>query len=151
MKESAGSLDRRENLSTINKKSHIFTLVYKKVQELPGFTATVDDVVYLDSIEAPADRPYAFVYFITISNRSNVPITVKGRKWIIESKNKEKMIVEGTNVVDQTPRLAPGQEFSYNSFHVIAMDSTATGAFLAVTDEGVPVYARIPRFEMVVP
>ena len=32
------------------------------------------------------DRPYAFVYFITISNKSKVPITVKGRKWVIESK-----------------------------------------------------------------
>ena len=74
-----------------------------KAQELPGFTATVDEVIYMDSLETPPDRPYAFVYFITISNKSKVPITVKGRKWVIESKNREKLIVEGDGVVGQTP------------------------------------------------
>jgi ApaG protein len=125
--------------------------VVMKAQELPGFTATVDEVIYMDSLETPPDRPYAFVYFITISNKSKVPLTVKGRKWIIESKNHEKLVVEGDGVVGQTPYLRPDEEFSYNSYHVVAMDSAATGSFLAVTDEGLPVLARIPRFEMSVP
>ncbi len=125
--------------------------MFVKAQELPGFTATVDEVIYVDSLEAPPDRPYAFVYFITIANKSKVPLTVKGRKWIIEAKNREKLVVEGDGVVGQMPHLEPGQEFSYNSYHVIATDSVATGAFLAVTDEGKPVVTRIPRFEMQVP
>ena len=65
-----------------------------KAQELPGFTATVDEVIYMDSLETPPDRPYAFVYFITISNKSKVSLTVKGRKWVIESKNRDKLVVE---------------------------------------------------------
>jgi ApaG protein len=125
--------------------------VFKKAQELPGFSATVDEVIYMDSLETPPDRPYAFVYFITISNKSKVPLTVKGRKWVIESKNKEKLVVEGDGVVGQTPHLDPGEKFSYNSYHVIAQDSVAHGSFLAVTDEGTPVITRIPRFEMAVP
>ncbi len=128
-----------------------FYRVFAKAQELPGFTATVDEVIYMDSLETPPDRPYAFVYFITIANKSKVPLTVKGRKWVIEAKNKEKLVVEGDGVVGQTPHLKPGEEFSYNSYHVIASDSVAQGAFLAVTDEGHPVVTRIPRFEMQVP
>jgi hypothetical protein len=31
------------------------------------------------------------------------------------------------------------------------MDSSAVGSFLAVTDDGVPVLTRIPRFEMAIP
>jgi ApaG protein len=120
--------------------------VFKKAQELPGFSATVDEVIYMDSLETPPDRPYAFVYFITISNKSKVPLTVKGRKWVIESKNKEKLVVEGDGVVGQTPHLDPGEKFSYNSYHVIAQDSVAHGSFLAVTDEGTPVVPRLPRF-----
>jgi ApaG protein len=78
-------------------------------------------------------------------------LTVKGRKWVIESKNRDKLVVEGDGVVGQTPYLRPGEEFSYNSYHVVAMDSSAVGSFLAVTDDGVPVLTRIPRFEMVIP
>lgn len=130
---------------------HELSFVVIKAQELPGFTTTVDEVIYMASLETPPDRPYAFVYFITISNRSSVPLTIKGRKWIIESKNREKLVVEGDGVVGQMPYLRPGEEFSYNSYHVIATDSAATGAFLAVTDDGQPVLARIPRFEMQVP
>ena len=129
-------------------KSHA---VFAKAQELPGFTATVDEVIYMDSLETPPDRPYAFVYFITIANRSKVPLTVRGRKWVIESKNREKLVVEGDGVVGQTPYLRPGEEFSYNSYHVIAADSSATGSFLALTDEGEAVVTRIPRFDMQVP
>jgi ApaG protein len=125
--------------------------VVMKAQELPGFTATVDEVIYMDSLETPPDRPYAFVYFITISNKSKVSLTVKGRKWVIESKNRDKLVVEGDGVVGQTPYLRPGEEFSYNSYHVVAMDSSAVGSFLAVTDDGVPVLTRIPRFEMAIP
>ena len=86
----------------------------------------------MDSLETPPDRPYAFVYFITISNKSKDSLTVKGRKWVIESKNRDKLVVEGDGVVGQTPYLRPGEEFSYNSYHVVAMDSSAVGSFLAL-------------------
>jgi ApaG protein len=125
--------------------------VFTKAQELPGFTVAVDEVIYMESLEAPKDRPYAFVYFITISNKSKVPLTVKGRKWIIQSTNRETLVVEGDGVVGQYPRLNPGEEFSYNSYHVISVDSAAHGAFLAAGDDGLPYITQIPRFEMQVP
>ena len=79
--------------------------------------------------------------FVNIGERCNVTGSAKFKK----------LIVEGDGVVGQTPYLRPGEEFSYNSYHVVAMDSAATGSFLALTDEGQAVVTRIPRFEMQVP
>ena len=103
----------------------------------------------MDSLETPPDRPYAFVYFITISNKSKVSLTVKGRKWVIESKNRDKLVVEGDGVVGQTPYLRPGEEFSYNSYHVTSGAAVAEGAYLAMTDKGEAVIAMIPEFELI--
>lgn len=121
-------------------------------QELTGLNAHVDDVIYMPSLQAPEDRPHPFVYFITISNQSDETVTIRGRKWIIShADSNRKTVVEGEGVVNQTPRLAPGEDFSYNSYHVIKSDSSASGAFFATTDDGRIVYTRIPEFEMHVP
>ena len=123
-----------------------------EAEELTGLSATVDDVIYMPSLQAPDDRPHPFVYFITISNQSTETVTIRGRKWIIaQDKTNEKTVVEGEGVVNQTPRLAPGEDFSYNSYHVVQKNSQATGAFFATTDEGRVVYTRIPKFDMHVP
>jgi ApaG protein len=54
-------------------------------------------------------------------------------------------------VVGKFPRLEPGEEFSYNSYHTIGADSVAEGAYIGVTGEGMPVFVRIPPFEMKAP
>ena len=46
------------------------------------------------------------------------------------------------------PRLEPGQSFSYESYHVVASDSMAEGAFLACDDAGRALVVRIPAFLM---
>jgi ApaG protein len=54
-------------------------------------------------------------------------------------------------VVGEYPHLQPGERFSYNSYHVIGLDSVAEGAFIGLTDAGVPFVVRIPQFKMDVP
>lgn len=112
---------------------------------------TVDRVVYVPHLEAPEDRPFPFVYFITIRNESAVIVTIKGRKWVVTDSLGQRLVVEGDGVVGKCPRLAPGEEFSYNSYHVIATDSVAEGAYFGVTEDGEPVFARIPSFDLKVP
>jgi len=119
--------------------------------ELEELRVTIDRVIYMPHLEAPLNRPHPFVYFITIRNGSNQAVTIKGRKWVVTESNGHRVVVEGDGVVGKFPRLEPGQEFSYNSYHVIATDSVAEGAYLGVNDEGVPVITRIPKFEMRVP
>jgi ApaG protein len=120
-------------------------------RELADVRVSVDKVVYVPNLEAPADRPYPFVYFITIHNRSNETVLIRGRKWVVTDAQGCKIVVEGDGVVGQFPRLSPGESFSYNSYHVIAEDSIAEGAFLGVDESGKPFVTRIPPFDMRVP
>lgn len=121
------------------------------ITELNGLRATIDRVVYAPQLEAPPDRPHPFVYFITIHNDSLETVTIKGRKWVVTDSDGSTIVVEGDGVVGKFPRLAPGESFSYNSYHIIGSDSTAEGSFFGVTDDGVPVFTRIPAFEMRAP
>lgn len=120
------------------------------IRELPGLTVTVDRLVYLPDAGAP-DKPYRFIYFLTIHNGSTETVTVKGRKWIVREADGETLVVEGDGVVGEFPCLEPGESFSYDSSHVIALDAVAEGAILALTDKREPVLARIPAFTMKIP
>lgn len=121
------------------------------MRELAGLKVTVNEVVYMPSLEAPAERPHPFVYFLTISNQSSETVTIRGRKWVVREQGGETTVVEGAGVVGQTPEIEPGKEFSYNSYHVTRADCVAEGAFFAETASGERVYTRIPAFRMRVP
>ena len=112
---------------------------------------TVDEVKFMPQLQASEDRPFPFVYFITIYNDSEETVTIKGRKWVVRDARGETLVVEGDGVVGKFPRLETGEHFSYNSYHTIGADSVAEGAFIGVTEEGVPVLVRIPPFEMKAP
>ena len=121
------------------------------IRELEGLHATIDRVVFMPHLDAPEDRPYPFVYFITIHNDSPEPVQIKGRKWVVTDADDQRVVVEGDGVVGKFPRIETGGHFSYNSYHVIATDSIAEGAFFGTTDRGEPVFTRIPSFELRVP
>ena len=119
--------------------------------ELPGLEVTVDDVIYMPSLDAPDDRQFPFVYFISIRNNSTTTVTVKARKWVVRAANGETIVVEGDGVVGQFPRLGPGDEYSYNSCHTISQDSHAEGAYFVEGDDGTVYVVRIPAFDMDLP
>ena len=122
-----------------------------KYQELEGLSVSIDDVVYMPTLDAPDDKPHPFVYFITITNKSTERIRITARKWIVREQNGEIVVVEGDGVVGQTPELNPGETFSYNSYHVIADEALVKGAFFGTTDMGSRVRATIPDFKLDLP
>jgi ApaG protein len=121
------------------------------IKELEGLSVNIDKVVYMPALDAPEDRPHPFVYFITIRNGAGIPVTIVGRKWVIAERSGNRNVLEGDGVVGKKPRIEPGDSFSYNSYHAVAGDADAEGAFIGVTDDGTPVATRIPRFTMSVP
>jgi len=124
----------------------------EKILELPGLRVTVDRVVYQPDALTPPDRPYCFVYYITIHNDSEATVTIKGRKWVVTNEGGDVTVVEGEGVVGKLPRIDPGEKFSYNSFHLLdTRCAVAEGSYLGVDPNGRKVLTRIPRFEMVVP
>ena len=122
-----------------------------EIIELSGLDVIIDDVIYMPSLEAPADKPHPFVYFVTIKNNSDKAVKICGRKWVITALNGDKTIVEGDGVVGQFPKISTGENFSYNSYHVVNSDCIIDGSFFGETQTGVPVFTRIPSFELNVP
>jgi ApaG protein len=120
-------------------------------REFTDICVRVDKVVYVPTLEAPPDRPYSYVYFITIDNQSSETVTIRGRKWVLTDASGEQMVVEGDGVVGECPRLQPGEQFSYNSYHVIGTDTVVEGSYIGITEDGEPFITRIPRFELSVP
>ena len=123
-------------------------------EELRGLWVSVDRVEYVEGNQAPPDRPHQFVYYITIHNDSDETVTIVGRKWIVTNSIGHKLIVEGDGVVGEFPRLTPGDNFHYNSYHLLDSDSSAEGAYLgkAVSSTGARgVMTRIPKFSMKIP
>jgi ApaG protein len=113
---------------------------------------TVDRVLYQPDVETPPERPHCFVYFITIHNDTDTPVTIRGRKWVVTNTRGEITAVEGEGVVGQMPRIEPGGRFSYNSFHLLDTTSAiAEGSYLGIDSLGQRVITRIPRFKMIVP
>ena len=121
-------------------------------QELPGLTARLDRLCYHHGgASLPPDKPHALVYYITIRNASAGAVTLLGRKWVVEQVNGERLVIEGDKIVGETPRLAPGEEFSYNSFHVTGVDARVHGSFHGVDEAGRKVHVVLPPFEMNIP
>ncbi|OHE87760.1 MAG: magnesium transporter [Verrucomicrobia bacterium RIFCSPLOWO2_12_FULL_64_8] len=120
--------------------------------EVPGLTAQLDRLVYHHGGQClPEGRPHAFVYFITIKNESNRTVTLLGRKWVIHHADGSHLVVEGDKIVGETPRLAPGEHFSYNSYHITACNASVRGSFHGVDEFGGHVHVKLAPFEMVVP
>ncbi len=129
-----------------------FAPVTRSSHELPGLTARLDKLCYHHGgASLPADKPHAFVYFITIRNDSDRLVTLLGRKWVVEHNDGTQLVIEGDKIVGETPRLAPGEQFSYNSYHVTGVDALAHGCFHGVDEFGQKVHVNLAAFAMQVP
>jgi len=121
-------------------------------KELPGLTARLDKLVYHSGgASLPEDRPHAFVYYITISNGSDRNVKLLGRKWVIENSDGSRQVIEGDKIVGETPRLAPGETFSYNSHHITGCDARVLGCFHGADDNGNKVHVPLAPFNLVIP
>lgn len=122
-----------------------------EIREFEGLRVKVDDVIYMPTLDAPKEKPHPFVYFISIHNDSPMPVTIRGRKWVVKEDSGEIVVVEGDGVVGQTPSIMPGEHFSYNSYHVIGQSAEVNGAFFGETATGEWIFTRIPGFRLEVP
>ena len=78
-------------------------------------------------------------------------VTLLGRKWVVEHCDGTQLVIEGDKIVGETPRLAPGEHFSYNSYHVTGLDAVAHGCFHGVDEFGQKVHVNLAPFAMQVP
>lgn len=120
--------------------------------ELPGLTARLDRLIYHHGGKSmPADTPHVFVYYITIENGSDRTVTLLGRKWVIHHADGCQLVIEGDKIVGETPRLAPGEHFTYNSYHVSGGRGRAAGCFHGVDEINRRIHVLLPPFELQIP
>ena len=121
-------------------------------RELPGLTARLDKLHYHHGgASLPADKPHAFVYHITIQNTSERTVTLLGRKWVVVHADGTRLVIEGDKIVGETPRLAPGEQFSYNSYHVTGCDAIVHGSFHGTDEHGQKIHVLLPPFALSIP
>lgn len=125
---------------------------HKALQKIPGVDVQLDKLVYhYGGITLPSGCPHAFIYFLTIRNQSHHSIVLLGRKWIIRQESGECTILEGDKIVGQTPRLHPGESFSYNSYHVTCGNAEVSGSFHGINQLSQKIVVPIPAFSLKVP
>lgn len=147
-----GKSETRLSLPLAHRPFLAFVCLVSSSIELPGLTAHLDKLCYHHGGSSlPADKPHAFVYFVTLHNGSDSTVTLLGRKWVIAHADGSQLVVEGDKIVGETPRLAPGEQFSYNSCHVTGDDATVRGCFHGVDERGRKVHVLLAEFELQIP
>jgi len=95
---------------------------------------------------------FAFAYEITITNRTSEAVRLLNRHWIITHGNGQIEEVYGEGVVGQTPRLEPGQSFTYSSGALIpTRNGSMAGSYEFTTDLGHRFKVEIPEFVLAAP
>ncbi len=84
-----------------------------------------------------AQSHYYFAYTVTIENQGDRPVKLVSRHWIITDATGKTRDVRGPGVVGETPRLAPGERFTYTSACPLPTSmGSMHGSFQMVTDSG---------------
>lgn len=118
----------------------------------PGAIHIVTRPQYLADRSAPDEQHYVFAYTITIRNDGDERVQLMSRRWLITDSNGKKVEVEGSGVVGEQPRIAPGEEYTYTSG--VSLETPVgvmEGSYTMVLDDGRELQAPIAAFRLAVP
>jgi len=102
---------------------------------------------YIQEQSDPANNRFVFAYTIDIKNKSEKPVKLLSRHWIITDDNDKVEEVRGTGVVGQQPMIGPGQVFHYTSGAVLTTGfGTMQGSYEMLSEDGEKFAAHIPAF-----
>lgn len=101
----------------------------------------------------PKAGRFLFSYRICIENRGERPVKLLSRHWDIVDCLAEHRVVEGPGVVGETPVLAPGEQFAYNSACDLRCGFGRMSGHYTMEDlqGGGTFKVEIPAFELVHP
>ncbi len=124
----------------------------EKTIDLEGLHVALDKLVHHhENKSLPEAESHAFIYFLSIHNMSDRKVTLLGRKWVLENDDGTTTVVEGDKIVGETPTLAPGESFSYNSYHHSRIGAYASGSFHGYDELDNKIRVRIPKFRLDIP
>jgi ApaG protein len=109
-------------------------------------------VQYLSEQSNEAENRFVFAYTINLSNRSEQPVQLLRRHWLITDANHHLQEVKGKGVVGEQPTIAPGQQFEYTSGTVLATQvGIMSGSYQMAAEDGAEFTVPIPQFVLSVP
>ncbi|MFD1008818.1 MULTISPECIES: Co2+/Mg2+ efflux protein ApaG [Oceanisphaera] len=118
----------------------------------PGAIHITTQPHYLAERSTPDEQNYVFAYTITIANRGSEPVTLVSRRWIITDANGKKVEVEGSGVVGEQPKIAPGAQFTYTSGVSLATEvGVMEGSYTMSQENGDEFQAPIAPFRLSLP
>src|SRR5262245_554592 len=104
---------------------------------------------YVAERSQPEHNEWFFVYTVQISNEGQETAQLISRHWIITDADGNVEEVKGPGVVGETPRLAPGESFEYNSACPLSTPfGTMHGTYQMVTASGERFDAQIAPFSL---
>lgn len=107
---------------------------------------------YIPAQSRPADRRFVYAYTITIANHGELSAQLLSRHWLIRDANEKLQEVQGSGVVGEQPRLAPGTNFTYTSGVVLETETgIMQGSYQMRAEDGTLFDAPIPPFALVPP
>lgn len=104
---------------------------------------------YLDDQSSPDEGYFFWSYTVKISNDSEVPVELRSRLWQITDARGFREEVRGPGVVGQTPRIEPGESFTYTSGCPLRTPSgIMVGSYQMVDGAGRMFDVAIPAFSL---
>lgn len=104
---------------------------------------------YQDEQSTPDEGYYFWTYTIEIANEGEQAVQLKSRIWRITDAMGKTEEVRGPGVVGQTPKIPPGQEFTYTSGCPLATPSgIMVGSFQMVGEQGQLFDVAVPAFSL---
>ena len=124
-----------------------------EIQINPALIGIQVKTTYLPDHSNPDDGHYTFAYTVTISNRSDMPVKLLSRHWLINDANDQVREVRGEGVVGEQPVIAPGGSFRYTSgctleTRVGYMEGVYT---MIVSDQSTPAHKEPLTFDVPIP
>ncbi|WP_417618087.1 Co2+/Mg2+ efflux protein ApaG [Oceanisphaera sp.] len=118
----------------------------------PGAIHITTQPHYLAERSTPDEQNYVFAYTITIANRGDVPVKLISRRWLITDANGKMIEVEGSGVIGEQPRIAPGEQFTYTSG--VSLETPVgvmEGSYTMSQENGDEFQAPIAAFRLALP
>lgn len=104
---------------------------------------------YVEDQSSPDENDYFWAYTVDIINEGTIAVQLKTRAWFITDANGKKETVRGPGVVGETPRLAPGQSFTYTSGCPLSTPSgIMVGSYQMQREDGTMLDVKIPAFSL---
>lgn len=121
-------------------------MMYKSVTK--GIRVRVEPE-YLEDQSSPDEGYFFWSYTVEISNDTEIAVELRSRLWQITDAQGYREEVRGPGVVGQTPRIEPGETFTYTSGCPLRTPSgIMVGSYQMVDSEGQMFDVSIPAFSL---